>query len=311
MLDRQFTRWEIPDVVTIKEVAVGYRIISISNQFANADIALHGAHVMSFQPVGEKPIIWLSKRAVYSEGKAIRGGIPICWPWFGDKVDNDNCRDKKNYEAQNLPAHGFARSMFWTLSAVNHNDNTGTEIIFSLKENEKTLDLWPYCFYLQLKILVAESLSVELSVKNTDETSFSFTGALHTYLSIGDIDALKINGLNGVPYIDKLSGKQKTQLGDIAISSELDNIYQPTIAPVSVFDESLSRQLLVQKQGSQSTVVWNPWEGKSSSMKDFDPGGFRNMVCIEAANTPGDVIFLQPQDTHLLATKISIKKSDL
>lgn len=303
MLNKKLKQLEIPGVVEIKEMEAGYPVISINNSFANAEIALHGAHVMRFQPTGEKPVIWLSKTAVYSEGKAIRGGIPICWPWFGDKSVNDN----KSNKTQVLPAHGFARSMFWELVSVQDNIETGTEIVFALKENEKTLSLWPYYFCLQLRVLVSKNLSVELSVKNTDETSFSFTGALHTYLSLGDIEASKIYGLNGVPYINKLNDQLKTQLDDIVISSELDNVYQPTVADITVYDKSQSRELLIQKQGSQSTVVWNPWEEKSSRMKDFDPGGFRNMVCIEAANTSGDVIFLQPQETHILSTNIVIK----
>lgn len=293
------TQWTIPGVVSIENRTPDYPVIHVSNAFANASIALHGAHVLSYQANDQEPLLWLSRDAVYKKGKAIRGGIPICWPWFGDHPMND----------ASLPAHGFARNCFWCIADVAHDDKKGTSIVLRLTDNEETHALFPFMFELELTVVIHATLDVQLHIKNTDTEPFHFTSALHTYLAIHEITQTCVRGLEGVTYLDKLVSTMKTVCSDmpIMLDGEMDRVYLQTSSDISVDDEANDRTIRVTKKGSATTVVWNPWQDKSASMSDFHIDGYKNMVCIEAANAGNDIILLHPGESHVLSTGLTVE----
>ena len=158
-------------------------IANIESQYASAKISLYGAQVLSFTPKDERELIFLSKDAFYQNGKAIRGGIPICWPWFGAHPEN-----------KNLPSHGFARLSNWEV--IQSSSNKGeVQIQLQLKNSEATEALWPYKFETQISLTIGKSLKVKLTTLNKDEKAFTITGALHSYLNISDSSKVKVEGL--------------------------------------------------------------------------------------------------------------------
>lgn len=293
-----YTQWTIPGVVSIKDIAPDYPIIHISNAFATASIALHGAHVLSYQAHDQEPLLWLSRDAVYKKGKAIRGGIPICWPWFGDHPNDAS-----------LPAHGFARQCFWHVVDVVDDHDKGTSIVLRLTENDETLALFPFTFELELTVVIRDTLDVQLRIKNTDTDPFHITSALHTYLAVNDITQTCVRGLEDVTYLDKLAPNMTTVCSDVPImfDGEMDRVYLQTSTDISVDDEANDRTINVTKKGSGTTVVWNPWHDKSAAMSDFHRDGFKNMVCIEAANAANEIILLHPGESHILSTGLMVE----
>ncbi len=281
--------------VELSQLAAGYPVIDVNNTFASARIALHGAHVMSFQPHGQAPLLWCSKAAIFKESKPIRGGIPICWPWFGNHADIGK------------PAHGFARNQFWQLHSVEENAKHETEIVLALTDNEISRKLWPHVFKLIVTIVVGPVLTVRLETINTDDVELSITAALHSYIKIGDIENIEVLGFEQSHYQDKLMDDILfLQSGSVRFNSELDRIYLDTTADVIIKDDDNSREVRVAKAGSYSTVLWNPWIEKSATMNDFEENGYRNMVCVEAANTAERAVVIKPGETHTLETVISI-----
>lgn len=269
----------------------------ITNDAATATIALHGGHILSFQPHGRPPVLWVSRYSHYMGGKAIRGGIPVCWPWFaGHPTDAGK------------PAHGFARITPWTVLGSEATPGGATRLRLGLTDTEATRSLWPYPFQLELTVTVGSALSVELLVRNPGADSFSCTGALHSYFSVSDIANVAIRGLEGCAYLDKVAGHQyREQMGAVTITAETDRIYLDTTADCLIVDNGWQRQIRVAKQGSRTTVVWNPWAVRARQLSDFGDEEYRHMVCVEAVNTADDVIILPPGGRHLLQTTLSLE----
>jgi glucose-6-phosphate 1-epimerase len=292
-LQREFG---ITNILSVTQKASGYPVIEIDNEYARASIALHGAHVMEFQRRGEERVLWLSRDAVYSEGKAIRGGIPICWPWFGGHPDGT------------LPAHGFVRNRFWRLELSEQLDNGSTRVIMSICDDDTSRSMWDYRFRLRLTIVVGNELSLSLEMENLGSSSFMVTAALHSYFNVADVSDVDVLGLEGVEYMDQLLGdKQLVQAGPVRFDGELDRIYYPARADEILRDYQLNRDILIKKTGSCSTIVWNPWVTKAESMADFEHGGHRNMVCVETGNAADDAVQLVPNEPHVLGMVISVE----
>ena len=267
----------------------------VTNQRASAEIYLHGAHVTSFQPHGSTPVLWLSDIAEYESEKAIRGGIPVIWPWFGPHP-----QDKTK------PQHGFARVSEWELFDTTGLPDGRTRLRLQLKDNVATRTLWPHPFELELNITVGARLRIELTSRNTDQETVEIGGALHTYFNIGDITQITIEGLDGREYFDQLdSHRVKLQNGSISISEEVDRIYLDTVNECVITDPNLKRKIRVSAAGSRTTVIWNPWIDKSQRMADFPDEGYRTMVCIEATNAADDIYRVPPGGEHTLSQTIS------
>ncbi len=288
----------IHGVVDFIDLSPAYPAIQIQNAHAKALIALHGGHVMEYQPHGHDPVLWMSKSTLLEEGKPIRGGIPVCWPWFANHATDSS-----------LPPHGFVRTKFWSLDAVSQSA-TGTTIVkLSTAHDEPSFEVWPHQFRLELTVEVGASLSVGMRMENADSTPWECAAALHTYLTVGEISKIQVQGLDGVSYTDKLQNLAVLkQSGPIRFDAECDRIYQPTTSDVTVCDAALDREICVSKTGSQSTVVWNPWIAKAKALSDFDDEGYLTMVCIETACALTDVIHVEPNSAHEMTTTVSVRR---
>lgn len=278
----------------------GRPIARIQNALGSADVALQGAQVLSFQPENEAPVLWQSRAAVFAAGKAVRGGIPVCWPWFGPHP-----------LVPAAPAHGFARTVPWQVRSAAARADGATELRLTLSDDVDTRALWPYAFDLRLLVVVGRDLRVELRTTNPGTLPFSYSGALHSYFAVGDVEAMAIEGLDGCTYIDQIDGNQrKHQSGPVVINAEVDRIYLDTTATCSIVDHKLARRIRIAKEGSRSTVVWNPWIAKAARLVDFGDDEYHSMVCIETANAADDNVRLNPSEEAILAAVISVERSE-
>lgn len=276
----------------------GLVTIGIETEESTGEMTLHGGHVVSWTPRYQEPVIWMSDTSQFHEDKAIRGGIPICWPWFGDHSSD-----------QDKPAHGFARTSLFSVERTYQLVDGGCGVELTLDSNPEMTALWPDSFKLFLIIEMGRTLSVQLKTENTSKVEATYGAALHSYLRVGDIEQVKVNGLARCVYLDKVDGfVRKTQEGSTTISGETDRVYLKTEDALTLVDPVFKRRLRVAKRGSKTTVVWNPGADKARAMADFDDDGYRSMLCIEAANAFDDQFDLAPGAHHTLGTEISVEE---
>jgi glucose-6-phosphate 1-epimerase len=290
-------RFGINNNLIFSEIAGGLIAAEIKNSHASASIAVQGAHLMTYQPNDEEPVIWLSKYAKFAPGKSIRGGVPICWPWFGPHAS-----DAK------LPGHGYARTVMWEVLETKALPDGATFISLGLVESDATRAQWPHPCTAKVEITVGKTLRVELVTHNSGKQAFTLGEALHTYFHISDVAQMTIRGLEGCTYLDKVGEPaQRTQKDGIVIESEVDRVYVDTTADCVIEDRGLKRAIRIAKQGSRSTVVWNPWTEKADKMGDFGQDGHRGMVCVESANAFNNVVSVAPGETHRLSVVYSLE----
>ena len=274
--------------------------IHIANALGDAAIALQGGHITHFCPKGQAPLIWVSERAHYAPGKAIRGGVPVCWPWFGPHATDTT-----------LPAHGFARTALWQVLETKSLADGQTWVRLGLPADEARHALWPHPSAAELDITVGHALTVTLVTRNTGTESFILGEALHTYFQISDVGNLRVRGLEGCEFLDKVdSGARKMQQGPIQFEGEVDRVYLNTTADCLIEDRGLQRRIRIASQGSHATVVWNPWTEKTSKMGDMAPDGFHHMVCVETANAADNTVTVPPGATHRMTATYSVEALD-
>lgn len=290
-------RFAISNHVQFKEITDGIIAAEVSNQYANSNIVLQGAHIATWQPRGQEPVIWLSPYAKFAAGKSIRGGVPICWPWFGPHATDGK-----------LPGHGYARTVMWEVMETKALPDGATFLRFGLVETDATRAQWPHPSTAQLEVTVGKTLRVELVTHNSGKDSFVLGEALHTYFQISDVAQMTIRGLEGCDYLDKVGEPaRRTQQDGIVIESEVDRVYVDTPADCVIEDKGLKRAIRIAKQGSLSTVVWNPWTEKANKMGDFGENGFRSMVCVESANAFDNLVTVKAGETHRLVVEYSVE----
>ncbi|WP_054543478.1 D-hexose-6-phosphate mutarotase [Aeromonas dhakensis] len=276
---------------TLSHHPAGQPLLTVDNGYAKAEISLFGAHVLSYQRHDEPASIWLSDKAVLDGSKPIRGGIPLCWPWFGPAPAR---------VGSGKPSHGFARTSLWTLDGVSdHGD--GTLVHLSLRDNETTRQLWPHAFELELDVLVGKELALVLTTRNTGKEPLVYSGALHTYLQISSPEAVSVSGL-GEPYADKLTGQNGQQQGALTLNGPLDRVYWQPDAQVSIQDGE--RETRVVSGNHDSVVVWTPWLEGASAMADMSDDGYRTMLCVEAAIANEAGVTVAPDEEHSFSTVI-------
>jgi D-hexose-6-phosphate mutarotase len=282
---------EIPGRVAIVP-GPGLPKINITTDRSTAEIYPHGAQVTAFQKQGESPLLFMSERSLFAAGKAIRGGVPICFPWFGPR--------------EGSPAHGFARIVNWDLRESIVLPNGDVKISLDLPEAAaRTNGMNASAAYI---VTVGDALTMELAVTNISATEpFAFESCLHTYFSIGDIAQVSLAGLKGTTFIDKVdnSARRVETRDAIRIESEVDRVYVNTTAAVEIHDANLRRVIRVEKNGSASTVVWNPWIAKSKAMADFGDEEFKRMVCVESGNVGENKTILAPGKSATLKVVLS------
>jgi len=276
----------------------GIKALRISTPWSECEIfPENGAQVASFVPKGYGDILWMSADSRFEKGVAARGGIPICWPWFGPHPTDES-----------LPNHGFARSAEWTLERIDIKGDTGVvSVLMSLTPSDKTRSMWPHSFRLEYLVTVGKTLKCVLTTTNLDETPMELTQALHTYFRVGEIGRASVEGLDGVEYIDTLDGyKRKIQKGPITFEGNVDSVYVSSVGDRALRDESENRVVTIVKSGSASDVVWNPWDEKAAEMDDFADDGYRTMVCLETSNAFDDKRVIPPGESHAISAEFSV-----
>lgn len=274
--------------------AHGLKALRLRASGSEALIYLQGAQLASFRTSEHGELLWLSDKAVYSAGKAIRGGVPVCFPWFGAHATRGDA-----------PAHGFARtSEFRFEGSEARGDNVVAEL--SLVSSAATLPLFPHPFSARLRLSLGRELSVAFEVENTGTTAFEYELALHSYFGVSDVRNVELVGLAGASYDDKVSGERSVAQGaePLRFVAETDRVYDSS-ARVSVLDPARKRRLVIDKTCSATTVVWNPWVDKAKRMSDFGDDEWPGMLCVEAANTGPRRIKLSPEFRHTTTTIIS------
>ena len=283
-----------PGRIVFREGPAGQPLVSLADSRGTCDIALYGAHVLAYGPAGQSPVLWLSQSTgTIMAGQAIRGGIPVCWPWFGAHPS-----DPKQ------PGHGFARLRRWRLLSTSY-DSRQTSVRLQLTHDATTQTIWPHAFKLEMSITLGDALAVELTTTNKGDTPFSYSQALHTYLRVQDIGAIRVLGLENTAYHDvSPAARDGRQHGAITITEETDRIYQKTTGDVTLIDPGNNRRIVVGKRGSQSTVVWNPWIEKARRLADMAHDDYQHFICIETANAESDTVVLEPGAEHTITTTI-------
>jgi glucose-6-phosphate 1-epimerase len=245
--------------------------------------------------MGCEEVIFLSRQARWEKGKAIRGGIPICFPWFRGKADDPDA-----------PAHGVVRTAIWALESIEHNSE-GITIDMSTESGADTRRWWPADFGLRQRVTFGTQLKLEFTVSNTGAMLFRFEEALHTYYKVGDVRKARIRGLDGVTYLDNTdSNKEKKQIGEVAISSPTDNAYLNTQNDLQLLDPVLNRSIQIAKQNSHSTVVWNPWAEGARALSDLGDDEWPHMFCTEGSNILQNAVELAPTQDHKMTVTMAV-----
>jgi len=292
--DRLNEQFGVDGVVEFGAGPGGLTRASITSPGGTATVLLHGAHVTAYQPAGGVPVLWMSGRSWFEPGRPVRGGVPVCFPWFGSTGP-----------AGDSPHHGFARLTEWEVESTGL-DGDLAEITLVLFSDDDTRRYWPGQFELRHTVTVGAELSMSLEVSNTGDEAFTITEALHTYLAVSDVRKVSIAGLEGAEYVDTVGEERRLRQGDepIRFAGEVDRAYVNTDAACVLDDPGMGRRIRVAKSGSLSTVVWNPWTAKAARMPDYADDEWPGMVCIETANVYENAVTVAPGGAHIMEARI-------
>ena len=293
-LDRRFG---IPGVVRICKGNGDLPRIQITGSRAEGEMYLHGAHVTSWRPAGNDEVLFLSTKSHWQEGQAIRGGIPICFPWFRAKADDPKA-----------PAHGFVRTRSWQIESIVEN-KSGVCVSMSTESDQQTRLWWPSEVHLTYRVVFGSELVLELTCTNTGKADSRFEEALHTYNRVADIANVRLQGLDTVRFLDNTdSNAEKVQRGDVTIDSATDNAFLATESDVDLIDPELRRHIRLQKTNSLTTVVWNPWREGAARLGDLSDDEWKQFLCVEASNVLTASVTLRPGEEHKMTAVLSAVK---
>jgi glucose-6-phosphate 1-epimerase len=298
-IDEMNKRFAIPGIAQLVAGNGGLTKVQVRAPAASGEIYLHGAQVMSWHPAGAEEVIFVSERSHWEDGRAIRGGIPVCFPWFRGKADDPKA-----------PAHGVVRTRAWKLESITLENDASVTVVCVTESDETTRRWWPQDFRLTHRINLGQTLRMELTATNIGTNAFRFEEALHTYFRVGDVERVRVRGLNGVAYLDNMDGnREKIQTGELTLSGPIDYAYLNAIGPAEVLDSLCVRKLLIQKENSATTVVWNPWRQGAAHMADLGDDEWHQMVCVEGANILDAAILLAPDESHTM--QVTLRLADI
>ena len=267
----------IPNHVQIILGNGGLPKVVVTAKFSTAEIYLHGAHVTAFQKNGEPPLLFLSRKSIFVPDKAIRGGVPIIFPWFGPRSDG-----------KPGPAHGFARTSEWAVEGTKLRNDGNVQITLALAPNETTRGLGYASFHLRFRVTIGSELEMELETRNEASEPLPY---------------------EGTTFIDKTDGFKRKKLGNepMQIAKETDQVHLTTQATCVIHDPVWPRRIIIGKSGSDSTVVWNPWIDKTKGMSDMAPDDWQGMLCVETSNAADNAVHLPPGAYHRLTASIGVE----
>ncbi len=276
----------------------GLPVVRITSEAAAGEVSLLGGQVTRWRPAGAGEVLFLSEKSYWEAGRAIRGGVPVCFPWFGDKADDAKA-----------PKHGLVRTKEWRLDSLSTLDDGSVALLCVTESDDATRPWWPHEFCVAYRITMGATLRLELTVINTGKTWMRFEEALHTYLRVDDVREARLQGLDGVAYLDKNDGfREKVQRGDVTLAGPTDHVYMNTRGAVDVRDPALGRRLRTEKLHSDTTVVWNPWSEGAAGLKDFCGDEWEQMVAVEGSNVRTAAILLDPGEEHTLRVTLSVAR---
>lgn len=278
--------------VTTQKHPNGLEYVSIETKLCQARIFMQGAQIDQFIPSGKPPLLWVSSADDYQPGNGIRGGVPICWPWFG------------THENPQYPQHGFARNKIWSLESVDIKDQV-VDLVFTLPQSEYEQQYWPHNTQVKVLFTLGETLTVSIVNTNKDNHPVSLTQALHSYFPIGDIHQLSATGFSGAQYIEFGQGPFQQPKDNVTFDRETDRVYTHLTASQEL--NTPHGTIVVSRENSRSAVLWNPWIDKSVRLSRFNNNDYLTMVCLEAANVLDDKVVLAPGESHTLTTHICWK----
>lgn len=290
-------KYGVNDQVLFIEGKGGLPFIQINNTKATALISIYAGQVLSFKPVDEpEDMMFISNNAYFETGKAIKGGIPICWPWFGSApVKPEN------------PDHGFVRNSFWTVSSVVCMDNGETKVSLVFVDTEETRMMWPYRFHLSLDIIIGDSLTLCLVTRNKGEQAFLITEALHSYFNVGDAAKIEVLGLEKTEYLDKMENFVKVcQVGAVMLEQATDHIHIDVGHDLTIRDPVLDRKINITSSGNKNVVVWNPWAKGSEEIRDLESEDYKSFICVEIANAASSKIEIHPATEYKMITNYRV-----
>ena len=281
------SRFGIPGVVEFAETAQGLAKARVSLDGMTAELFVQGAQITAWQPAGASPVIFTSPNSAFAPGRAIRGGIPVIFPWFGPHPT-----DLKQ------PQHGFARTAMWRLDAVEREAGAVT----------LALSLTPDDFAVSFRVTFGTALAVELAVQNRSGRALDFEEALHTYFSVSDIEKVSVSGLEGSVFIDKTAALRRCPPAGatLSLTRETDSVYLDTPDRLAIDDPGLRRRIGIAKTGAASAIVWNPWAEKAAAMADLGAAAWRSMICVETGNAADNKIRLAAGAEHRMTTRITV-----
>lgn len=296
-LDLLNRRFGIPGIVQASIGNGGLTKLRVTAASASSEIYLHGAQITSWHPAGAEEAIFLSEQSHWQDGRAIRGGIPICFPWFRAKADDPKA-----------PVHGFVRTREWQLDSVTAEENGSSVIVScSTESDDATRRWWPHEFRLMHRITIGKTLGLELTATNTGSTLMRFEEALHTYFRIGNAQNVRVRGLDQIAYLDNTDGnREKLQRGDLVFAAPTDNAYVNTSSATDLIDPAMHRTIRTEKENSATTVVWNPWQQGAASLADLGDDEWQRMACVEASNILASAVSLAPGAQHTMRAILRI-----
>jgi glucose-6-phosphate 1-epimerase len=293
----------MPGVLAFHETPSGLVYIEITTPHAKATVYLQGAHLTHWQPsnngVAAQPVIFLSRKSDLAPGKAIRGGVPIIFPWFGPRHDG-----------KTGPSHGFARIQDWELAFAALSGNE-IHLTFTQGPTELSRSLGYDNFKLAYQLTIGSSLTMQLTVANHGAVPLAFEEALHTYYAVADVHEVTVTGLEGTTYLDKTDNFQaKVQHGAVTITGPTDRVYLNTASASLLHDAAGKRRITVDKTNSNTTVVWNPWESGAQKLPDMDPTEWHEFIAVETVNASTNSITLASGGTHTMKAHVTIEDID-
>jgi glucose-6-phosphate 1-epimerase len=292
-------RTTLPSTVRIETGNGGLPRVAIAGHHGTAEMYFQGAHLTAWHPAGAAtPVLWLSRESRFEPGKAIRGGVPICFPWFGAHATDATA-----------PAHGFARLEDWTLIDAAEDANGVVSVTMALTAGAASSSAaWPHAFEARYRVSVGPSLTLELTVRNPGREPFSFEEALHSYFAVQDVRQITITGTEDTEYLDKVAGfaRRRQPREPIRFTGETDRVYLDTHTTCEIHDPGRQRAIAVHKRQSDTTVIWNPWIDKARAMSDFGDDEWPEMVCVETCNVGVHARTLQPGEDHTMSAIIEL-----
>ena len=273
----------------------GFQLVKVESPVAEGEMYFHGGQVMAWKPSGAEEVLFVSRQARWEPGRPIRGGAPICFPWFGPHPSDPQG-----------PAHGCVRIRAWQLDSITETEGVVT-VSMSTSSDDDTRRWWPSSFRLEHRATFGSTLTLELAVTNIGLVPFSFEEALHTYYRVGRIDDVRIRGFEGTRYLDAIDAwREKPQEGEIVFTSETDRIYLDTVKPITI-DDGAIRRVRVTARRSHATVVWNPWMGKARALADLDDEEWPHFVCVETCNVSPRAVELGAGEQHVMRVTVAVE----